>query len=1099
MLMLSSKAFADYGDVYSGDQRFHQFVWGTSNTAAGNLKSQNETLPIIVGVGNNADTDGVKEDGAAVNLFGRYNKANTGKTVTIVGTNNTVVSTAATENKALLFLAGNNVNITNPSTQGLYIGNNVSANSSPISIGNNVYSEIGGSSIGYDVQVRSRTAITDGGFLEKDAGFAVGSNITGYGNHLFFGRNLNVTERVADGYTVDNKESVYVGQNITTKGAQHSVLVGYGIKSNDNKGHNSVAFGTNITLGTNNNQTEDLTAIGSHITATAKRAVALGSKVNVSAEDAVAIGTSASAAKRGDVVLGSGSATTTSTNSNLSTWEVAGEDLKKHYDKDNIKQTDGKGVVSVGSDTVKRQIKNVAAGDVTATSTDAVNGAQLYALSTKVNSFKIKAGDAETELTSSTDKPIKFKSENTNLVVSATTTDNTVKFKLGDNLSVTTVKTTGAITATGGVNANGVTIGQNGVAINANNKKISGLADATLSTTSTEAVTGKQLNKTNQDVTAAANKATSALTKAEQASNAASAATNLAQDAKNTASTAKSTAEKASTAASTATAVASEAKTTADQAQTNASAALTKATQLESTLDNQTSYLHVNSTKTGNKGKYNEAAGATGTDSVAIGPDAAASKQSSIAIGDESKAQYEYSIALGTNATASGLNATVIGRNANANGANSDAIVVGTNATSGSTATVVIGKEAKSSGASSISIGQESNSTQAGAVALGYQVSAIGVNATAIGREANASNESATAIGRGANASGSSGTAVGTQANATAGSSAAFGQRANATALASVALGYQAQATGTRAAAVGPDAKAIANFTVAVGNGATASKDQTIAIGHSAQASKENAIALGYNAQATITDGDIALGNGSVTAAQHEATFSLNNKKIGGFVLGSNQGVLSIGSSSINRQIQNVGAGAITATSTDAINGSQLYHVATELNTLASTAQDAATKASEKATALEGRTQLFKVQNGQTEKNTKNGDAKTWTLGQNNEITFGATSDLTVSTDGNGNIIYGLSKTAKDSIDSAAAAAQKVTTKLDEINTQVSTAKSYASSAASSATAASSSAQKASSSAQQASSSANAASSSAKAASSSANAASSSANAASSS
>lgn len=51
MLMLSSKAFADYGDVYSGDQRYRQFVWGASNTAAGKLKSQNETLPIIVGLG----------------------------------------------------------------------------------------------------------------------------------------------------------------------------------------------------------------------------------------------------------------------------------------------------------------------------------------------------------------------------------------------------------------------------------------------------------------------------------------------------------------------------------------------------------------------------------------------------------------------------------------------------------------------------------------------------------------------------------------------------------------------------------------------------------------------------------------------------------------------------------------------------------------------------------------------------------------------------------------------------------------------------------------------------------------------------------------
>ncbi|TMQ37065.1 hypothetical protein AO052_08490, partial [Haemophilus influenzae biotype aegyptius] len=1038
--MLSSKAFAElkYGPVYSSGAQWGQFVFGVENTATGSVEQNNQKLPVIVGVGNNAGTDAASENGATVNIFGRHNKANTGKTVTIVGNYNNVTKSTSEANKAKLFIAGNNVSVANPPELGLYIGNNVTANASPISIGNNVYSEIGGSSIGYNVEVRARKPNgNQSQYLDNDAGFAVGSNILGYGNHLFLGRNLNLTEKVANTGTANNKESVYIGQNITTKGARHSVLVGYGIKSNDDVGHNSVAFGTNITLGTTNSQTQDLTAIGSHITATAKRAVALGSKVNVSAEDAAAIGTNATAANKGDVVLGAESVTTTSTNSNLSDWNVAGENLKTSYDQDNIRQTSGKGVVSVGSSTVKRQIKNVAAGDVSASSTDAVNGAQLYALSTKVGLFKIKAGKEETELTSSTDKLIKFKSENDNIVVSATASDNTVKFKLGDNLSVTTVTTSGAITANGGVNANGVQIGQNGVAVNANNKKIIGLTDAELTTTSTDAVTGKQLNQTNQNVTAAASTATSALSKAEQASTAASTATAVAQDAKNTASTAKSTAE---------------------QAKSDASSALTKATALE----NQTGYLHVNSTKTGNKGKYNETAGAIGTDSIAIGPNATASNKSSIAIGDESKTTiFEYAIALGSNATATGLNATVIGRNAKTRHANSDAIVVGTNATSANTSTVVIGKDAKASGQSSISIGQESNSTQSASVALGYRVSATNTNATAIGSYSNAtgtnsvaigsaraSNVSTTAIGQGANASGSSGTAVGTQANATAGSSAAFGQRANATAKASLALGYQAQAKGEWASAVGPDSKAIANFSVAIGNLATASKNQTIAIGRSAEASKENAIALGYNTRANIKDGDIALGNGSITAAQHDAIFSLNNKKISGFVLGSDQGVLSVGSSNVRRQIQNVGAGAITATSTDAINGSQLYHVATELNTLANKAQDEATKASAKATALEGRKQVFKVQNGRTENTPKDSNAKEWTLGQDNEITFGATSDLIVSTDSNGNIIYGLSQTAKNSISSAAAAAETVTNTLNEINTQVSTAKSYASSAA---------------------------------------------------
>ena len=727
---------ASFSDFYAKDW---SMAFGKGNQYGGRITDI--TWPIVVGADNklmpnndqatfgdpaSATVVGRENNitkGMEFSIFGDRNELHAGNMSTVIGMRNRITNTGSNNNRYLTTV-GNNIVVTNPSKDGLYIGNNIDANASPLSIGNNVLTQAGGVGIGYDIELKARHAnqtqyhVIPGTNTQEPTGIALGGNIKGFGDNVYLGRSITLKPTTEDGKNVanqatqNNRNSVYVGHNITTKGAINSVLMGQGITSNDDQGHHSVAFGTNITLGSTNSQTEDLTAIGSHIniTTNAKRSVAVGSKVNVSAEDAVAIGTSASAkntnavaignnasaAKQGDVVLGAESVTTTSTNSDLSAWTVSGANLTASYAA-SVKQTDGKGVVSVGSDTVKRQIKNVAAGNVTDTSTDAVNGAQLYALSTKVGLFKIKVGSANTELTSSTDNPIKFTSENANLVVSATTADNTVKFKLNDNLSVTTV------TASSGITAGGIEVGKNNVALNAKNHKITGLTDAELSASSTEAVTGKQLKQTNDNVTAAANTANSALSKA-------------------------------------------------------------------TALENQTGYLHVNSAKTGNKGKYNEAAGATGTDSVAIGPNVTASATGSIAIGDETKAQYEYSIALGNNASASGLNSTVIGRNAIANRNNNDAIVVGTNATSGSTSTVVIGKEAKASGLSSISIGQESNSTHSGAVALGYQVSATNVSATAIGTGAIASNVSTTAIGVSANASGSSGTAVGTQANATAGS-----------------------------------------------------------------------------------------------------------------------------------------------------------------------------------------------------------------------------------------------------------------------------------------------------------------------------------------
>ena len=191
ILMLSSEAFAvkDYGNVNSWGS---EMIWGVGNKATGSVE-KNNTLPIIVGAANNAGTSGATEDGAAVNIFGRNNKANAGKIVTVVGTGNEVTSNAAKENKAKLFVAGNNVSVVNPSTEGVYIGNNVVSNASPIAIGNNVYSEIGGSAIGHNIGVRSRTAESDGGFLPSDTGFAIGSKIDSYGDHLSVGRHIDLS------------------------------------------------------------------------------------------------------------------------------------------------------------------------------------------------------------------------------------------------------------------------------------------------------------------------------------------------------------------------------------------------------------------------------------------------------------------------------------------------------------------------------------------------------------------------------------------------------------------------------------------------------------------------------------------------------------------------------------------------------------------------------------------------------------------------------------------------------------------------------------------------------------------------------------------
>lgn len=119
--------------------------------------------------------------------------------------------------------------------------------------------------------------------------------------------------------------------------------------------------------------------------------------------------------------------------------------------------------------------------------------------------------------------------------------------------------------------------------------------------------------------------------------------------------------------------------------------------------------------------------------------------------------------------------------------------------------------------------------------------------------------------------------------------------------------------------------------------GATGNKSATLGI--NATASKENAIAIGTGANAAHNH-SIALGQGSSTgdidSSNSMLTFKNENYTDKGVTLTTGiakveNGSISFGSVGKERQLHNVAAGRITATSTDAINGSQLYHVAKNL------------------------------------------------------------------------------------------------------------------------------------------------------------------------
>ncbi|WP_273557260.1 YadA-like family protein [Moraxella catarrhalis] len=150
-----------------------------------------------------------------------------------------------------------------------------------------------------------------------------------------------------------------------------------------------------------------------------------------------------------------------------------------------------------------------------------------------------------------------------------------------------------------------------------------------------------------------------------------------------------------------------------------------------------------------------------------------------------------------------------------------------------------------------------------------------------------------------------------------------------------VAGGYDNRATGTGSFAAGVGNKANANNAVALGNKNTIKGANSVAIGsdNTVEKNQTNVFILGSNTKGAQSN-SVLLGHNT---AGKEAT-TVEHAKVGdlsltGFVGASkantNNGTVSVGSEGKERQIVNVGAGQISDTSTDAVNGSQLYALAT--------------------------------------------------------------------------------------------------------------------------------------------------------------------------
>lgn len=311
-----------------------------------------------------------------------------------------------------------------------------------------------------------------------------------------------------------------------------------------------------------------------------------------------------------------------------------------------------------------------------------------------------------------------------------------------------------------------------------------------------------------------------------------------------------------------------------------------------------------------------------GGNAIAIGLMAKTSNEkaggnSQTAVGAASYADGEAASAFGATANATGALATAVGRNSKALALSASAF----------------GDSASASAWGATALGRGASARADNSIAVGSEAVTEGRESTALGRRSYAGAQSAAALGTGANASGVVSTAVGNGAKASALGASALGNTADASGRGSMAFGYASKASGVDALASGSNANASSMNAVAVGKDSNSSAVNAIALGQASNASAVSAVVIGTQAKATH-ENSVTLGSYSSSAAND---FNQTAKALSYFgdkssvtvkyngTSSTQKGAVSVGDGKLVRQIQNVGAGRITAESNDAVNGSQLY------------------------------------------------------------------------------------------------------------------------------------------------------------------------------
>ena len=264
------------------------------------------------------------------------------------------------------------------------------------------------------------------------------------------------------------------------------------------KGSTAGAFGYKNTVTTDNAY-----VVGNNSTASADGAMVLGSSASVTGKNGVALGNNTKVANENAVAIGNGSETAAA---------VATPSATINGVAHNFAGVNPASTVSVGKAGAERTITNVAAGRISATSTDAINGSQLYAVTSEIDKGVAYAGDVKAAVAAA-NKFTRKLGEQTNIIGGVTDTSkltdgnigvvsngtDTLNIKLAKDVKVDSVTTGNTV-----INNNGLTVGgktyvtNNG--INANNQKVTNVADGQVAAGSKDAVNGGQLHDAKNEV-----------------------------------------------------------------------------------------------------------------------------------------------------------------------------------------------------------------------------------------------------------------------------------------------------------------------------------------------------------------------------------------------------------------------------------------------------------------------------------------------------------------------------------------------------------------------------------------------------------------------